>query len=138
MVEVFIPLRTHSQVHGRKREHWARRAESVRQDRMLVWVYMRDKAPPALPALVTLVRVSPRPLDTDNLRPALKQVRDEVAKWLGLPQTKRGQADDRDPRVAWRYQQGPRNAGEHGVLVQAEAGTQAQVDEVNSAEKWRP
>jgi hypothetical protein len=55
--------------------------------------------PPALPVVVTLTRVGTgtRPLDDDNLRRALKAVRDVVAGWLG--------ADDADPRIRWRYRE---------------------------------
>ena len=53
---------------------------------------------PALPCTVLLVRVAPsNGLDSDNLQGALKACRDGVAEWLGV--------DDRDPRVAWRYDQ---------------------------------
>lgn len=56
-------------------------------------------APLPLPAVVTLTRVGTgtRPLDDDNLRRALKAVRDVVAGWLG--------ADDADPRIRWKYGQ---------------------------------
>lgn len=53
---------------------------------------------PALPCTVLLVRVAPSDgLDSDNLQGSLKACRDGVADWLGV--------DDRDPRVAWRYDQ---------------------------------
>ncbi len=45
----------------------------------------------------TLTRIAPALLDDDNLRPALKAVRDEVAAWIGV--------DDRDPLIAWGYEQ---------------------------------
>lgn len=47
--------------------------------------------------LVRLTRVSPRRLDDDNLRGALKSVRDGVAQWLRV--------DDASPLVRWEYQQ---------------------------------
>jgi hypothetical protein len=47
--------------------------------------------------VVTITRVSPRLLDDDNLRGALKAVRDGIADALGV--------DDRDERVRWRYRQ---------------------------------
>ena len=50
-----------------------------------------------MPVVITLTRVSPRELDDDNLRPALKSARDGIADWL--------QVDDRDPRVKWEYAQ---------------------------------
>lgn len=49
-------------------------------------------------------------LDDDNLRSALKAVRDGIAEKLGI--------DDRDPRVEWRYGQ---RKGMVGVDVELEA-----------------
>lgn len=47
---------------------------------------------------VKLMRVAPSAgLDDDNLRGALKAIRDGVADALGV--------DDRDPRVEWKYDQ---------------------------------
>jgi hypothetical protein len=46
---------------------------------------------------VTMARVAPRELDDDNLRGALKAVRDGIADAFGV--------NDRDPRVTWVYGQ---------------------------------
>jgi len=46
---------------------------------------------------VTLTRVSPRKLDSDNLAFAFKGIRDEVAAYFGV--------DDADPRIVWMYAQ---------------------------------
>jgi hypothetical protein len=46
---------------------------------------------------VTLTRLGPRTLDTDNLARACKAVRDGVADALGV--------NDGDSRIAWRYEQ---------------------------------
>lgn len=56
---------------------------------------------------VTLVRVAARALDDDNLRGALKAVRDGVADALGI--------DDRDPRVTWSYRQ---DRGPSGAIIE--------------------
>ena len=56
--------------------------------------------------VVLLVRVSPRPLDGDNLQSACKAVRDGIADALGI--------DDRDPRVSWVYGQ---EKGPHALRV---------------------
>lgn len=50
-----------------------------------------------LPVVVKLTRIGQKRLDDDNLRPALKAVRDCVAAWLGC--------DDADPRIRWEYSQ---------------------------------
>jgi hypothetical protein len=71
--------------------------------------------------VVSLTRVAPRALDSDNLVASLKATRAGVADALHL--------DDRDSRVEWRYAQrkgrpreygvsiaiGPCDAGEHGA-----------------------
>lgn len=46
---------------------------------------------------VRLVRLAPGLLDDDNLRGALKAVRDAVAAWIGI--------DDRNPIASWAYDQ---------------------------------
>lgn len=61
----------------------------------------------AFPLHITFTRYAPSGgFDDDNLPPAFKNVRDETAKWLGLP-------NDRDPRVAWAYDQIDTRAKEH-------------------------
>lgn len=49
------------------------------------------------PAVVTMTRISPGTLDDDNLRPALKSIRDGIADAFGVK--------DNDPRIEWRYAQ---------------------------------
>lgn len=46
---------------------------------------------------VTLIRCGPRALDDDNLRGALKSIRDQISQWIGL--------DDNDARITWQYAQ---------------------------------
>ena len=46
---------------------------------------------------VLLVRMSPRKLDDDNLRGAMKAVRDAIAAWVGI--------DDGSARWEWCYGQ---------------------------------
>jgi hypothetical protein len=58
---------------------------------------------------VELTRIAPRALDDDNLRGALKAVRDGVADVLGI--------DDRDPRVVWDYEQAHGAPREYGVKI---------------------
>jgi fatty acid-binding protein DegV len=65
---------------------------------------------PALPCTVTMTRVAPSEgLDDDNLRSALKAVRDQIAAWLGV--------DDRDPLVRWAYDQKRGAARDYAVEV---------------------
>jgi len=69
---------------------------------------LRVLLPAPLPCMVTFTRMAPgRGLDPEeNLPGSCKAIKDEVAAILG--------ADDRDPRVTWRYQQ---ERGDWGVWV---------------------
>jgi len=60
------------------------------------------------PYVVTLTRLGPRELDSDNLQGACKAIRDQVALELGL---------DDSPRspIEWVYRQ---ERGEYGVRVE--------------------
>lgn len=100
-----IPITTESMSNARL--HWAVKAKKVKAQRTAT----AYRTPPALKALgpllvVTLTRVAPRELDDDNLRGALKGVRDQVASALGV--------DDRSRLVRWEYGQ---EKGEASVRV---------------------
>jgi hypothetical protein len=93
------------------RLHWAAKAKKVQAQRRAT----AYRTPPGLKTLgplltVTLTRVSARQLDDDNLRGALKAVRDQVACALGV--------DDGSALVRWEYRQ---EKGEDGVEVRVEA-----------------
>jgi hypothetical protein len=78
------------------REHWA--VKHKRTDAQKAATRRRCPEWKAGPLLVVcLTRVAPRALDDDNLRGALKSVRDAVATWLRV--------DDRTPLVRWDYAQ---------------------------------
>lgn len=47
---------------------------------------------------VTIMRIAPRKLDTDNLASSAKAVRDEIAKWMGV-------SDGPNGPVTWHYDQ---------------------------------
>lgn len=104
-------MRTPSMSNARL--HHAVRAKAVAAQRGTVAWHLAALGRLTVPGgdlSVLLRRVSPRPLDDDNLRGALKAVRDELAVWLGLP-------DDRDPRVSWLYDQRRGGVKEHAVEV---------------------
>ena len=110
-----IPVETPSLAN--LREHWAKRAERAKLHRSMAQWHMRVAGGPPgmfpLPVTVKLTRCSPRELDDDNLRSALKNCRDGVADWLGI--------DDRDPRVSWDY--GQERAKKPHVRVEATNAT---------------
>lgn len=110
-----IPVRTRSMANVRM--HWARKARLTREERVATAGVFRDiKIRSRLARLrsvgwyVMLIRVAPRGLDDDNLRPALKAVRDEVTKQLGFD-------DDRDRRLSWDYAQLKGKPKEYAVRV---------------------
>lgn len=102
---VHLPIATVSE--SNRRDHWRVKAKRVRLQRRTAAMLVPGCQ---LPCVVTLTRISPRLLDDDNLRPALKAVRDGVADRLGV--------DDRDPRVEWRYAQ--RKGAQKAVEVEME------------------
>lgn len=86
---IIVPLRTVSGANAR--EHHMARARRVKIEREAVAWMLKTAQRPALPCVVTLTRVAPSSgLDLDdNLPGALKGVRDEVAKWLGVNDRRR-------------------------------------------------
>lgn len=105
-----IPIRTVSVAN--LREHWRARAKRVEQERCAVALVMpRKNWLSFLPAVVTLTRIAPRPVDSDNLTICCKSLRDQIADELGLP-------NDRDPRVEWRYAQERGKPKEYAVRVE--------------------
>lgn len=104
-----LNIRTVSEANTR--EHWAKRAKRTKEHRGIARVVAEALLKkPQLPCTVRLTRVAPRRLDDDNLRPALKAVRDGIADWLGV--------NDRDPRVTWAYEQDSDGAGGYHVRVE--------------------
>lgn len=104
MTAVMLPIKTISEMNARC--HWAARASRAKRQRRVAWT-LTPQHP--LPVVVTLTRYSAGTLDDDNLRSALKAVRDGIAERLGVP--------DNDPRVEWRYAQAKAKRGDFGVQV---------------------
>lgn len=103
MILVTLPIRTVSEANRAGRVHWAIKARRAKAQRTAAGLLCRVQFGDVrgrlagVPWTVTLTRIAPRALDSDNLASALKSVRDGVADALGI--------DDRDPRVAWAYAQ---------------------------------
>lgn len=96
MIVVTLPVKIESIAN--RREHWAARANRAKSHRTQAWAELRhaDKAPRLLgPVVVTLTRIAPRELDSDNLAIGFKSVRDGIADWLGV--------NDNDKRITWEY-----------------------------------
>ena len=111
MIAVTLPIKAVSVAN--LREHWRPKAARAKSHRTQAWAELRaaDKEPRLLgPVVVTFTRIAPRPLDDDNLRSALKAVRDGVADWLGVP--------DNDPRIRWEYRQERQASKFYAVAVE--------------------
>jgi hypothetical protein len=117
---VRVPIHTVSESNSR--DHWRKRAARAKEQRFAVDACLRTTLGPNHgPVLmecfveleVLLTRVSPRELDDDNLRGALKAARDSVAQYLGLK-------SDRDKRVSWAYAQERGAKREYAVEIRME------------------
>lgn len=109
MITTKIPLETVSTTN--MREHWSKRARRAKEQRRVAYMWTPLLPRLGFPLTITLTRISPRKLDDDNLRSALKSVRDGIADRLEI--------DDRDSRVTWEYGQRKGDSWEQAVLVEA-------------------
>ncbi len=110
--EVVIPgMRLQSEANSR--DHYMAKARRVKDQRFGVTVVLQSclgMRPPMPPLVVTITRIAPRALDTDNLVASAKAVRDAVAKWLRV--------DDADPSVEYCYTQEKGRPTEYAVRIQ--------------------
>ena len=121
---ITIPMRIVSEAN--LREHWAKKARRVKQQRALVAIMLPKTDLPPLPVTVTMTRIAPRKLDKgDNLNIAFKAVRDQIAwqmTWIGVRvmNAKKHIADDADPRIDWRYAQERGGVKEYACRIDIE------------------
>lgn len=106
-----LPVRTQSLAN--MREHWRRRHKRTQFERLhtrAAWLKGRFRPlAPGETARVHLVRIGPQLLDSDNLPPSMKSIRDELADCMGFGK------DDRNARVEWTYAQ---ERGKYAVRVE--------------------
>lgn len=95
-----------------RRWHWSKTRRVVAKTRADVAIVLSSCIKPELPVVVTMTRCSPGTLDSDGVVGAMKSVRDEIAKWLGV--------DDADPRIEWRVEQKKCKRTEAGALIRIE------------------
>lgn len=114
MITLIVPIKTISESNNR--EHWRAKWSRAKKQKAYVAIAWRAAklGPIELPCIVTLTRLSPRLLDDDNLRGALKAIRDSVADLL-LPGLLPGRADS---HMEWRYGQEKVNKINMGVRVE--------------------
>lgn len=115
-----IPLRLVTETQGQRnwRTTYVRR-KSQRRTTYAWLTHLLGCAPP-LPLTVTLTRVAPRPLDSDNVVSSFKAVQDGVADWIdGTPLLRKGVGggQDRQEGLMWRYQQRKGKPREYAVEI---------------------
>lgn len=110
-VTVTVPIHTVNPLNGSHR-HWSVKARRNKSHKVETWARVSEVNHVPLPAIVTLTRHSAGTLDDDNLRGALKAVRDGVAMAYRI--------DDADARIEWRYDQAKCRRGEHFVTIKIE------------------
>jgi hypothetical protein len=96
------------------RERWSKikRANAAREattEALALALGEGQSLPTQGPWFVRITRISSGTLDDDNLRRAMKHVRDTIAAALGV--------DDGSPRVAWDYRQ-EKERGFLGAVVE--------------------
>jgi len=104
------------------REHWAKRADRNKRHRAAAYratayklASIQSWARPldvSKPMTITITRIAPRKLDSDNLASSAKAVRDGIADGLGI--------DDGSELVTWCYEQMKRFPREYRCQVQIE------------------
>lgn len=94
-MQVEFPMRLVSLLNVR--EHWAVRAKRAKKQRETGRKMLAGWAVHNPPLTISITRISPRPLDSDNLAASAKHVRDGIADALGI--------DDGSPLLTWKYYQ---------------------------------
>lgn len=114
MIRFEAPVRIESEMNARC--HWSVRRRRFDDQKALVaysWPKPRYRDYGDGPLTITLTRIGPRRLDSDNLASGFKAVRDEIARTLGI--------DDGDKRLTWRYEQERGKAKQYAIRVSIES-----------------
>ena len=110
-IEFSAPIRIVSEANDRS--HWAvkHKRKSAQQTEMIIVLrnVLRESPKVAFPCVVTLTRIGPRAIDSDNLANGFKGVRDAIAGELEI--------DDGDSRIKFEYEQEAIGKREYGVRV---------------------
>lgn len=112
-----LPLRLVSEAN--QREHWRVRNRRRVEQRHAAYMWLRHWMPtaPPLPLTITLTRVAPRELDSDNLVACFKAVQDGATDWLcGKPFA----GEDRQAGLTWQYAQRRGKPKEYAVAIAVE------------------
>lgn len=112
---VTIPIRTVSEANRPRGEHWGTKNKRVKSQRKAVWaILFNESIREAEEYRVTITRIAPRALDTDNAVSSCKATRDETAKWLGRD-------DAPSSGIEWVYSQRKGKPKQYAVEIEVEA-----------------
>ena len=117
MSALSITLPLHIVSEANSREHWRVKRKARGHYRLFTKASMvsaswkQGGAAFRPPCTVTLTRIAPRELDDDNIRGALKAIRDGVADWLGCDDSKRS-------GVTWEYAQARGEPKQYAVRIE--------------------
>jgi hypothetical protein len=108
IIQVRLGLKLVSEANAR--DHWRKRHKRAKFQREVARLTLGgDVYGPPPPYVITITRIGPRRLDSDNLAGSAKAVRDGVADWLKV--------DDGDERLTWVYEQRSEGAGVYACYV---------------------
>lgn len=96
-----------------RRWHWSKTRKAVAKCRSSVAQVLSQQDKLELPVKVTMIRCSCGTLDSDGAIGAMKSVRDEIAKWLGV--------DDSNPGIEWIVLQHKVARRMAGTIIRVEA-----------------
>ena len=108
---LIVPMRIQSVAN--LREHWSARGKRAKAQRYGIAARLHAAGFCRGASVVTLTRIAPRPLDTDNLSSGFKALRGGVADWLHID-------DSTKTGIEWRYAQRRGKPNEYAVEVNLE------------------
>lgn len=115
MISWLLPIKTVSE--NNSTEHWRKKhARHKIQKNYIRMQFLIERPQIMLPCTITLTRIAPRALDSDNLQGSLKWIRDSIADNI-IEGLSPGRADS-DPRLTWIYAQKKGNIKEYALLIE--------------------
>lgn len=108
---LLLPILTVSESNRNTREHFSVAGTRHKTQKTATRSFLREAigAGGVVYRTVKLTRLATQALDSDNLPPSMKYIRDELARWMGVDDGPKGP-------VTWEYDQCV--SGAYGVLVE--------------------
>jgi hypothetical protein len=114
-LETWFACKTVSEAN--RRDHWAVKAKRSALQKRMGYAMTKSLLAndiPEFPCTIAIVRLGPRLLDDDNLRGALKAIRDGIAKALGKD-------DSPENGISWEYRQEKKKGKQEvGIMIEIE------------------